>query len=300
MRVLVTGSTGYLGRPAVAALQRAGHTVVALERPGSARSWGNSAPLARAVADITDTSALAAAMAGCDAVVHLVGIIREFPRRGVTMQRMHVEAAQAVAEVARRAGVPRIVYVSALGARQDAPALYHRTKWAAEEAVRQSPLEWTILRPSVIVGRGGPGPNFTRQLAGLIQRAPIVPVIGDGTYPLQPVHVETVTAAIVRCVEEPRFTSFDLAGPHTLSYAEMLARIAHALGRPLRTVRVPLRLMRRVVRWLERFPAFPLTSDQLAMLTEGNACAPGAAEAAWAALGIDGRPVTDDDLLASL
>lgn len=271
MRVFVTGGTGYVGVPAVDALVRAGHEVVVLQRPGSVR------PLRRTdveivTGEVTDEAALAVGMWGCDAVVHLVGIIREMPRRGVTMQRMHVDATRAVLAAARQAGIGRMVHMSALGARPDAVSAYHRTKWAAEEAVRASGLRYTIFRPSVIFGRGGPGPEFVGQLADLVKSAPVVPVIGDGSFPLQPVAVETVAEAIAQAVASPRDAAYELGGPEVLTYLDILRRIAAALGRPLRTLRVPVRVMRAMVPILQRFPSFPITQDQLTMLLEGNVC----------------------------
>lgn len=300
MRVLVTGSTGYLGRAVTAALLEAGHEVVAVMRPGSHRAWPADAQVRRAVADVMDERALTEAMSGCDAVVHLVGIIREFPRQGVTMDRLHVQATQAVLSAMRAVGVERIVYVSALRARPDAPSRYHRSKWAAECAVREQAPAWSILRPSIIVGRGGPGPNFVRQLADLIQKSPVVPVVGDGLYLLQPVHIQDVARAVAACVTSPIQATVDLAGPHTVTYLSLLGRMATVLHRPLRTIRVPMRLMLRVAPWLERFPAFPVTRDQLLMLREGNATSPEQAETARRLLGFACRPITDEDLLRSL
>ncbi|MBX5436875.1 MAG: hypothetical protein IRZ33_06630 [Alicyclobacillaceae bacterium] len=130
--------------------------------------------------------------------------------------------------------------------------------------------------------------------------SPLVPVIGDGSFPLQPVHIETVAEAVIRAVQDPRHAEFDLGGPDVLTYLELLERIARVLGRRLHTIRLPVSLIRRWVPMLEKSPRFPLTSDQLTMLLEGNACAPGRAEATHEALGLEPRPVTDEDLLASL
>ncbi|MCL6517866.1 NAD-dependent epimerase/dehydratase family protein [Alicyclobacillus sp.] len=289
MRVFVTGGTGYVGVPVVDALVRAGHEVVVLERAGSIRPIQRP-DVARVTGDVTDHDALRHGMRGCDAVVHLVGIIREFPRRGVTMQRMHVDATEAVLAAAQAAGVSRVVHMSALGARPDAVSSYHRTKWMAEELVRSSGLPYTIFRPSVIFGRGGPGPQFVGQLADLVRSAPVVPVIGDGRFALQPVAVATVAEAIVQAVHEPRDTAYELGGPDVITYLEILRRIADALGKPLRTVRVPVVLMRGVVPLLERLPSFPITRDQLTMLLEGNVCTD--ADAAYQDLYLEPIPFT--------
>ena len=102
-----------------------------------------------------DPKALDDGLAGCEAVIHLVGIIKEQPGRGMTFHRVHVEGTRAVVEAAKRNGVRRFVHMSALGSRPDADSDYHRTKYEAEQAVRGGGLEWTILRPSLIHGPRG-------------------------------------------------------------------------------------------------------------------------------------------------
>lgn len=271
MQVFVTGATGYVGRAVVEALCDRGHAVVALERPGSKRAFQQ--PGVRVVSgDITDPASLRGKMDGCDAVVHLVGIIREIPNRGVTMDAIHRQGTQNVVDEARRAGIRRFLHMSALGTRQDAVSAYHRSKWAGEESVRASGLAYTIFRPSVVFGRGGPGPEFVGQLANLVRQAPIAPVIGDGQSWLQPVSVGNVADGFGLALEKPETIgkTYDVAGPERLTYLQILQHIARALGKPLRRVHVPLGLMKAIVPVLQRLPGFPLTQDQLTMLEEGN------------------------------
>ncbi|MCL6632802.1 MAG: NAD-dependent epimerase/dehydratase family protein, partial [Alicyclobacillus herbarius] len=211
MKVFVTGGTGYVGRPVIRALQAAGHEVLALQRPGSRRPLDDT-HIPVFSADVLDTPRLVEGMQGCDAVVHLVGIIRERHRQGVTMRRMHVEATRAVLTAAQAVNVHAIVHMSALCARPNALSAYHRSKWEAEELVRSSEIPYTIFRPSVIFGAGGPGPNFVQQLAQLVERSPLVPIIGDGRFLLQPVSVETVADAFVRAVQAPKQRTYELGG----------------------------------------------------------------------------------------
>ncbi|GMA60907.1 NAD-dependent epimerase/dehydratase family protein [Alicyclobacillus fastidiosus] len=157
MRVFVTGGTGYVGVPVVRELLRRGHSVTLLARDAS-RVPADLCGLVHVVdGDLADSTALQIGMNQADAVVHLVGIIRENRRRGITMQAVHVGGTTAVLEAARRAGVERLIHMSALGARVGARSRYHKTKWEAETRVRQSGLKFTIFRPSVVFGPGGPG-----------------------------------------------------------------------------------------------------------------------------------------------
>lgn len=290
MRVFVTGGTGYVGQIVVRRLLDDGHQVVVLTRPESARRVGDGRAIP-VLGHVFELDKLRQAMAGCDALVHLIGIIRERPRQGMTMRRLHVDATQTVLQAAEQSGIRQVVHMSALGSRPDAVSTYHRTKWLAETLVRDSGRRYTILRPSVVFGKGGPGPNFLAQLADLIRSAPLVPVIGHGQFPLQPVSIETVAEAIARTLVSPVAENhvYELGGIEVLTYVEILRRIAAAMGKPpLRTVRVPMSLMTAVVPFMERFPQFPLTSDQLTMLQEGNVCAD--AETAYTDLGLKPLP----------
>jgi len=289
MRVFVTGATGYVGRPLVQALLAEGHQVVSLERPGSRRRWA-PAGVTVATGNILQPAGLAAAMAGCDAVIHLVGIIREVRRRGITMDSVHRQGTEHLLAAAQAAGVRRWLQMSALGTRAGATSGYHRSKWAGEEAVRRSGLDWTIFRPSVVFGAGGPGPNFVQQLADLVRLAPVVPVIGDGTAPLQPVGVRDVARAFARALVTPASIgkTYEVGGPAVVTYEEILRAIAAHYGKKLRPLHLPIGLMAALVPALQHAPGFPLTMDQLTMLREGNACADG--ESIWRDLGLTPEP----------
>jgi len=217
--------------------------------------------------------ALEKAAVGCEAVIHLVGIIREFPSRGITFKNLHVEATRQALKIARSAGVSRYLHMSALGVREGAVSAYHRTKWEAEEIVRASGLPFTIFRPSLIVGPEG---EFMTMISRLVRRAPVVPVIGDGRYRLQPVALETVARGFVTALRSPAATdqTFAVAGPDPVTYNEFLDLVGRCLGKKVRRLHQPLWLMRPLIAALETFPFFPLTGDQLTMLLENNTTDP--------------------------
>ena len=274
-RVFVTGATGFVGRAVIQALRAEGHCVRCLVRRGSERDLLGFEAIERVEGDVLGSpAALQADIAGCDTVVHLVGIIREHKTRGITFARLHDQGTRNVVEAAAAAGARRFLHMSALGTRPGARARYHQTKWAGEEAVRGSGLAWTIFRPSVIYGRGD---GFLSMLAGMVRRLPVVPVIGDGRQRLQPVAVEHVAAGFARAVTNDVSIkqTYDVAGPDPLSMIEVLTAIGAALHRPVRLVRVPLGLIRPAARVLHRLPTFPITPDQLLMLQEDNTGDPG-------------------------
>lgn len=273
MKVFVTGGTGFVGKGILARLHEEGHHAVCLVRPGSEGkiTRSHNGHITEVVSDLFDTVSLANAMEGCDAVIHLVGIIREQPKKGVTFPRLHVDATKHVLEAAKRCGIQRFVHMSALGAREQATSPYHQTKHAAEELVRGSGIPHVIFRPSVIFG---PGDEFVNMLADLV-KLPVTPVIGDGSYPLQPVARETVADVFVQALSHPGATNriYETGGPEPVTYSQILDDIGEALGKHrVRKMHIPLALMKPVVNTMEGFAFFPLTNTQLTMLLEGNAC----------------------------
>ena len=272
--VFLTGATGFVGRSVLRALREHDHRVRCLLRPGSEARLPTLEGVEVVPGDVAVPGPWMKALGGCDAVVHLVGIIREFPGRGITYDRLLVQGTRNVLEAARAGGVRRHIQMSALGTRPNAVSGYHRAKWQVEEAVRGSGLRWTIFRPSIIFG---PEDEFVNMLAGMIRRLPVVPVIGDGRYRLQPVAVEDVALGFVRALtmEESVGQTYIVAGPEPYEFNRLLDLIGEVMGRP-RVLKLhhPIALMRPLVAAFQRVPFFPLTLDQLTMLKEENVADP--------------------------
>lgn len=267
-RVLLTGARGFVGREVRRSLLAHGWEVVAISR--NLRSDDADRGVIQVAADLAEDG-WQRWCGGCTAAIHLVGIIREDPRAGVTFERAHRQTTERVIAACREIGVRRVVHMSALGARQGAATPYHRTKWEGEEVVRASGLDWTIFRPSLIFG---PGDGFTGTLAPLVRRLPLVPVLGDGTYRMQPIALAEVVHCFVAALDDPTTIkqTYQLGGPEALSYDEVIRRIARALGLRRTLVHIPLGLARLLVSAIQRFPGAPITRDQLTMLLEGSTC----------------------------
>lgn len=273
-RVFVTGATGFVGRAVVQALRTDGHVVRCLVRRGSENALRGFEAIERVEGDVRSRHTLEDAITGCDVVIHLVGIIRESPARGITFDHVHVDGTINVLDVARDAGVRRFIHMSALGTRPGARSRYHQTKWTAEEAVRSSPLPSTIFRPSIIYGRGD---GFVSMLAGMVRRLPVVPVIGKGQQRLQPIPVEQVAEALARAVTRPDTAKrvFEVGGPDVVTMVSLLDMIGSTLGkRRVLKMHVPIGLVRLAARMFQGLSAFPLTPDQLRMLEENSTCDP--------------------------
>lgn len=267
---LVTGATGFVGRHLVRRLRVKGLAVRAVvrtpERAGELRDLG-----AEVVAgDINDQASLDAAAAGCDKVVHLVGIIQE--GKGFSFRSVHVDGTNRVLTAAKRAGVRQFLFQSALGTRVNARSEYHRTKWEAEVLVKASGLPFTILRPSLIYGSGD---LFTLRLADMIRRSPALPVIGSGKSRIQPISIDDVTTCIAKIVTDDRFVgrTLEIGGPEELTYEEVTRAIAGALGIRRPMVHLPLLFMKTVAALGEKvLQQSPVTTDQLTMLQEDTVC----------------------------
>lgn len=242
--------------------------------------------------DLADMGALSELVAGADAVVHLVGIIRERPRRGVTFDEVVVHGTRRIVTAARSAGIRRFIFMSALGANPEDPLPYPRTKGLAERIVREGGFaDPVILRPSVIYG---PGDGFVGLLARMLRRFPVFPVFGDGSYPLQPVPVWVVAEAVAQAAAAPVEAAgpaqpvriYEVGGADVLSYRELLAAIAERVGARPRFFGVPLAVVKAVAGVGQHLPGFPITVQQLELLVRGSV---GNAEAFYADFNV--RPV---------
>ena len=265
--LLVTGATGFLGRRVVQALHRAGHSPVRCLLHRSPRA-GDASPVDGVEfvhGGVQDPESLAAAMVGVDAVVHLVGIIRERPPSTTFAGVNHV-GTRNVAEAAKAAGVKHVVYVSALGARDDARFPYARSKWLGEQEVIGSGVPYTILRPSILFGEGD---EFFNTLAALVKMLPVVPVAGSGANRFQPIAADDVARCVATSVlQEAHYGRVaEIGGPRQYTYRELLRVIATTLGVRRLRVHVPVPCMRIAAAVMERvLPRPPVTREQLRYL----------------------------------
>lgn len=268
MRILVTGGTGFVGRRITERL-KGRHEVVLLRREGATTPLPDGVEML--AGDVTDPASLAGKLAGFDAVIHLVAIIEE--HGDASFDGVIRRGTENVVAAARAGNVPRFIHMSALGARDDPAYPYHQAKWRAEEAVRQSGLEWTIFRPSVIFGKGD---GFITVLAGVVRAFPLTPIAGSGEALFQPVQVDDVADCFVRAVDDPETTRgqvYELGGAKPYTYDQMIDVIAQRLGVKRPRVHLPLPLMKAVVAASAPLPKAlrpPVTSEQLKMLSLDN------------------------------
>ena len=270
MKVFVTGSSGFVGNHVLNELLEKGHQVKTIVRQGSEYKLKRPDEMEVVPGTVEEVADLIQGMQGCDAVIHLVGIIRAFPSRGITFEKLHTEATANVVAAAKETGVSKLLHMSALGAREDGPTPYLRTKFAAEELVRQSGLSYSIFRPSLIFGRGG---EAIKMFADMVTKF-FVPIIGDGKYRFQPVNVSNVAQGFEKALEleAAQGQTLDVGGPDDVTFDEIMDTLARVMGKTIVKIHVPVFPLRLASSALQHAPGYPLTTDQITMLLEGGTC----------------------------
>jgi len=302
MKVALLGGTGFVGSYLVDALVLRGHSPRLLVRPGSEHRIPQPGPVERIPGDLSDTGALHELLEGTQAVIYNIGILREFPERGISYRELQYTGVKRVAEVALAQGVRRFIHMSANGVEQSLTP-YQQTKLAAEAHLQELDLDWTIFRPSVIFGDPRGRFEFASLLKQQIIDPPLpVPLFHQGLLPrdaggfaLSPVHVQDVAAAFAGALDHPQtlHRTYTLGGPEDLTWKQIMEILCGISGRSKLMLPVPAAAPGLAASLLERFPWFPISRDQIRMLLAGNTCR---GDAIFSLLGIEPRPFDPEHL----
>lgn len=268
--MLVTGAAGFVGMHTCHELVRRGWKVRALVRDAAkGASRLGELKLELRVGDVRDESALASALEGASAVVHLAAIAIE--RGGDDYESTNTDATELLLRQAARAGATRFIYMSQNGASSSSPYEFLRSKGLAEDAVGGSGLKWTALKPSVIFG---PEDAFVNVLARMIRLSPLVfPLPAGGSARFQPIAVDDVARCVGICLERDDTigSAYSLGGPAELTLREMTERILVAMDTRRALVPVPIAVLRPLVAILQRVvPRPPVTTGLLDLLSIDN------------------------------
>ncbi|THF62186.1 complex I NDUFA9 subunit family protein [Pseudothauera rhizosphaerae] len=273
-RVVLVGGSGFIGSALANRLCEAGIEVLVPTRRRSRAGHLLLLPTVEVVeADVFDPAALAGLFAGADAVVNLVGVLHSPRGRpwGKAFERAHVELPRRIVAACVAAGVAHLVHISALGADPQGPSEYQRSKAAGEAAVREAGCAWTLLRPSVVFGRGD---RFLNLFAHLARLFPLLPLAGARTR-FQPVWVEDVAEVVWRSLVEPAAAgqTYEVAGPQVYTLRELVKYVSTLVGRPRIVIALPEALA-LLQAWLMEFAPQPLMSrDNVRSLRVDNVAA---------------------------
>ncbi|GAA0672039.1 complex I NDUFA9 subunit family protein [Natronoarchaeum mannanilyticum] len=267
MNVLVVGGTGFIGQNLCVELHDRGHDVTALSRdPGDAELPDGVDSVA---GDVTAYDSIEGAFEGQDTVVNLVALSPLFkPRGGAGHEKVHLGGTENVVDAAEEHGVDRVVQMSALGADPDGSTAYLRTKGQAEQVVRDAPLDWVIVRPSVVFGEGGEFVGFTKMLT-----TPYVTGLpGGGKTRFQPIWVGDLAPMLADCaIDEDRAGEvYEIGGPEVLTLADVTRLAYRAEGKSVRVLPVPMALAKIGLTAAGPLPFVPMGPDQARSLRIDN------------------------------
>jgi NADH dehydrogenase len=287
----IFGGTGFIGRYVVGRLADRGALLRVISRsPGAhghrLQPLGRVDQIVAQGADLSSEAALRRAVAGAAGVVNLIGILHETGRQ--KFAEVQGALPGRIAAAARAEGVARLVQISAIGADAGSASAYARSKADGERRVLEAFPEATILRPSIVIG---PEDGFFNRFAALARLLPALPLIGGGHTRFQPVYVGDVAQAVVAALarEDCQGRIYELGGPQTYSFAELMDYMLKVLGRRRLLPSVPFALAQFQARFLELLPEPPLTRDQVELLKADNVVAPGMPD--LQALGITPTPI---------
>lgn len=252
MKYAITGGTGFVGRAVIRKLRAKGLEAVALSR--------------RTGTGVEDVEALASAFAGCDGVVHCAGINREL--RGQSYAAVHVEGTRHVIEAAQRAGVRKLVMMSFLRARPNCGSKYHESKWAAEELVRASGLDYSVIKAGVVFGKGD---HMLDHLTRGLMTIPFFGLLGRRAQPMRPIAVDDLARVLCAALEDPRLVrkTVPVTGAREITLQAAVETVGDAIGRRPRFVRLPVAVHYGLALVLERVMRVPLISlAQVRILSE--------------------------------
>jgi uncharacterized protein YbjT (DUF2867 family) len=239
VRIAITGGTGFVGGHLAVSLARAGHEVVLVARGVDRRPWAqevSSLPNVSSFrAGLDDPDRLAEAFAGCDAVAHCAGINREIG--AATYQAVHVEGTKNAVHAAERAGARRFSIVSFVRARPGSGSGYHESKWVAEEIVRGSDLDWTVLKPGMMYGRGD---HMLDHLSKALLTFPVY--VGMGDRRVRPLAIGDAVRVLEAALVHDRLPmkTVPLLGPTKLSFDDAARQVARVLGKKRLFIRAPI------------------------------------------------------------
>ena len=292
MKVALIGGTGFVGSYLIDELIKNEHTPRLLVRKNSDYKVMQSDKCEIITGDIDNDNALKDTLEGCDAVIYLIALIREFPKKGLTNEKLQFRGSEKVAKIAEELKVNRFLLMSALGANPNPNgSKYMQAKHLSEQAIKNTKLNWTIMRPSSLFGdpRGGDRPEFCMMLdklmLNLVPYPKFLPFpapsfftgaspLNSGQYALSMVHVKDVASIFVKALSDEKTIgqTIEIGGKKEVTWNEIIKSIASVTGQKVFMLPAPFFVIFSVAGLLDRFEWFPAGQDQLKDLVKGSVC----------------------------
>ncbi len=272
--VTVIGGTGFVGRAIIERLARAGAQIIILARNGERakrlKPLGDVGQISVIAGNALDEETLRSAITPADYVINLVGILAPSGRQ--TFEAVQAKLPEMIARIASETEVAQLVHLSAIGADTKSPSIYARTK-AEGERTSATVQRCGDFAPSIIFGTGD---GFFTRFGQMAMVAPALPLIGGGKNKMQPVYVGDVAEAVmvVLCTASIKGDVFELGGPASYSFAELMRFTLKAVGRKRGLINIPFAVMALPAAFASLLPNPPLTSDQLRLLKIDNIVSP--------------------------
>ena len=279
--IAVFGGTGFVGSYIINELVAKGFSPKVLVRKGSEKKLLQAEKCSISTGNIASIEKIKETISGTDAVIYLIGTIREFPKMGITFEELHLQGAKQCMDTAQEMGVKRFILMSANGVKPDGTD-YQKTKYLAEQFLLDTDLDWTVFRPSLIFGDPQGKIEFCSQLNADMLSLPfpaplfyegIVPK-NSGSFAMSPIHIKNVAEFFMKALSEKLTIgkTYELGGLKSISWKELISIIAKVSGKKKWKIPAPVFPIKMIASVFDHFPWFPITRDQLTMLLEGNTC----------------------------
>lgn len=300
--IVVDGATGYLGTHLAHKLITSGFPVRCLVHPGAKREdleklrkIGAEVYIGSLDANDEQSPAVHRAFAGAVAAVHLIGSVA--PKKGEDLVAMHAGQTEWFIRHVTRGGVMRVVMVTTVGAAEDAETLYQRSKWQGEQVIKESGIPYTILRPTLIVGRqlGYRDSKLIKRYREMISKKPVVPVIAGGHNRVQPIYIGDLVQAIIRCIFPSKWQrnadgrELEVGGPDVVEMRQLLQMLMDVMEMRKPIIALPVPIASMVALYCENYQKVPTVSkDQVKLSLSDNVCTDNALASV---LGIEPTPL---------
>ena len=283
MNVAVFGATGFVGGYLLNELiDNSYHPIIQIRHGSESKISVDKGKIHSFYGDVHDITSINRVLENANAIIYNVGIIREYKRKGITFERLHFDGLKNVVDAAKKLNIKRFILMSANGA-EISKTGYQIFKKKAEDYLKESDLDWTIFRPSLVFGDPGNKIEFCSDLKDKLIKLPFpaplffrgLSVFSAGSFKMSPIHASNVAQFFIKSIsmEETVSKIYELGGKDSVDWRTIIKTIAKSMGKKRKfSIPVPAAQIQIAAYFLDSFSWFPITRDQITMLLDGNTC----------------------------